>query len=73
MDMVDNHVSFEILCAAVVTIEHVRHYSVVFDDDVMAQPNASAAHDVENDNDRRKTEIKKKQKWKIREKCFRSV
>lgn len=57
--MVDNHVSFENICAAAVTIEHARHYSVVFDDDVMAQPNASAPHDAENDNDRRKTEMKK--------------
>lgn len=53
--MVDNHVSSEILFAVVVTIEHVRRLSIVFGDDVMARPNASAAHDVENDNDRRKT------------------
>lgn len=58
MDTVDNHVSSEILCAAVVTIEHDRHYSVAFDDDVLAQSNAFAAHDVENGNDHRKTEIK---------------
>lgn len=59
MDMVDNHVSSEILCAAVVTIEHDRHYSIAFDDDVLVQLNVSAAHDVENGNDRRKTEKNK--------------
>lgn len=59
--MVDNHVSFEILHAAAVTIEHAHHYPIVFDDDVMVPPNASSAHGVESDNDRRKT---RKIQWK---------
>lgn len=60
--MVGNRVSFEILCAVVVTIEHAHHCSVAFDDDVMGQLNASADHVVENDNDRRKTEKNRIQK-----------
>lgn len=65
--MVDNHVSSEILFAVVATIEHFGHYPIAFDDDVMARSNASAAHGVENDNDRQKTgKMKLKKEIKIR-------
>lgn len=61
MDMVDNHVSSVILPAVAVTIVLFRRWSIAFDDDVMAPLNASALHDVENDNDHQKT-AKMKQK-----------
>lgn len=62
--MVDNHVSFEILSAVAATIAHVHRWSIAFDDDVMARLNASAVHDVENDNDHRKTAKNEMRNWK---------